>query len=299
MEGYLVMEVNDNNKKKNKGHTIRNFILFILFLASGIALGYFGTIKYLEYKNNLNQPDDEVVNNGPKDITEDEKSKDLINSLYATINGEVMFYSTKGINISTLDNTSKLKLVYNQLVANKQGISEKLDSLWWGAQNCNYEFLVDPSTDVYNPTNSCTIIRINRSLFMETNKKLFNDEILDTSVTFSPEPGKSCVVDPNNGETYICGNVINQTGITGSLESKFTIQKVTKDEDGTIVIYEKGYLVDKRSTVGTEYDNYYLHSSDSTDYYYELKSADNLTFKHTFKTDDKINYYYVSTELSK
>ena len=67
-------------------------------------------------------------------------------------------------------------------------------------------------------------------------------------------------------------------------------------------IYEKGYLIDNRSNVDNptdQYDNYYLHSFDSTNYYYELKSADNLTFKHTFKTEDRQNYYYVSTELIK
>ncbi len=293
------MEVNDTISNKHKNHTIRNIFLFLFFLAAGIAIGYFGTIKYLEYKEKNDSLIDDSAESGPLDITEDEQSKDLINSLYAVINGDPMFYSTKGINVSTLDNTSKLKLIYNQLVINKEGAVEQINSLWWGATNCNYDFIVDDSGDVYNPSNICSVTRINRSSFMEINKKLFNDELLDTSVSFSPVVGKSCVVDPNNNETYICGNVANTTGITGNLESKFTIQKVTKDEDGTIVIYEKGYLVDKRSNVGTEYDNYYLHSSDSTEYYYELKSADNLTFKHTFKTDDKIKYYYVSTELHK
>ena len=47
------------------------------------------------------------------------------------------------------------------------------------------------------------------------------------------------------------------------------------------------------------FDKYYLHSSDSTEYYYELKNADNLTFKHTFVTKDRVNYYYVSSELVK
>lgn len=292
------MEVKEKKGKKS-GHTIRNIFLFIIFLAAGFALGYFGTMKYLEYQEKNNNTDDDIVENGPKDITDDEQSKELINNLYATINGDPLFYTSKGINISTLDNTSKLKLVYNSIIANNKGTQETMQSLWWGASNCDYDFVTNASEDLNVPTNECSVVRISRSAFMDTNKKLFNDEILDTSVTFNPTSEKKCMIDPNNGDSYICGNVVNQTGVTGSLESKFTIQKVTKDEDGTIVIYEKGYLVDKRSTVGTEYDNYYLHSSDSTDYYYELKSADNLTFKHTFKTDDRVKYYYVSTEIDK
>ena len=32
--------------------------------------------------------------------------------------------------------------------------------------------------------------------------------------------------------------------------------------------------------------------ADSKDYYFELKSADNYTFKHTFKLAEDGNYYY-------
>ena len=107
-----------------------------------------------------------------------------------------------------------------------------------------------------------------------------------------------CVSD---GDFIICGNVVDNSGITGALESKFSVIKVTKDEDGSINIYEKGYLVDNRSNViaSGQYENYYLHSSDSDAYYSELRNADNLTFVHKFKTDDKKNYYYVSTVLYK
>ena len=100
---------------------------------------------------------------------------------------------------------------------------------------------------------------------------------------------------------YICGNIANNN-VTGDLESKFTILKVTKDLDGTIKIYEKGYLLDNRSNVKAQhpgYDNIYLHSTDSTEYYYELRNADNLTFVHTFKENDNQEYYYVGTMLEK
>jgi hypothetical protein len=143
------------------------------------------------------------------------------------------------------------------------------------------------------------VTRISIAKLKELNEKLFNDEILDTSVPFNVDLDKKCVIDLND---YVCGNVTNVYGYTGELESKFDILKVTKDSAGTVIIYEKGYLVDNRSNVDNptdQYDNYYLHSSDSKDYYYELKSADNLTFIHTFKTDDGENYYYVSTELVK
>ena len=148
-------------------------------------------------------------------------------------------------------------------------------------------------------TTGCTVNRISKALFLDINQKLFNDELIDTSVNFDIDITKKCVLD---GESYLCGAVQNISGYSGALESNFEVVKATKDVDGTIIIYEKGYLHDKRSNVDNltdQYDNYYLHSSDSKEYYYELKSSDNLTFKHIFKTDDSEEYYYVSTELVK
>ena len=60
------------------------------------------------------------------------------------------------------------------------------------------------------------------------------------------------------------------------------------DED--IVITEKGYLYDNRSNLTTPDKNYYLHSSDSTEYYFELKSSENLYFIHTFVKNQDGSY---------
>ena len=286
-------------KEKKKGNKFKYFVIFILFIGIGIGAGIFGTQKYLEYTNeNDNKPVEEA---GPTDITENEKYQETISSLLDILNNDPMFYSTKGVKTSSLDNKSRLVLIYNHILKNKLNTTETLQPYYYGATSClNGVFNVDtngntPSTMVIG----CTVNKIKTSTFTEINNKLFNDDILDTSVEFSVDLNTKCVLDSGS---YVCGNVTNLAGYTGKLESNFEVIKATKEENGTILIYEKGYLQDKRSNVDNptdQYDNYYLHSSDSKEYYYELKSADNLTFKHTFKTEDNENYYYVSTELVK
>lgn len=289
----------ENREIKKEKHTLRNVIVFVIFFVIGVVVGYLGTSKILENREDENDKTPIVEDNGVIDITEDEGSVELINSLLAMLDNNPMFYSTKGVTASSLDNTSKLVFIYNNLKKNNVGTIEELASEMYGSTNCLNGFITDVGENALVSTNKCTVTRINKSSFLETNKKLFNDEILDTSVNFSPADGLNCVVD---ADSYLCGNVTKTSTITGKLESVFSIVKVTKDEEGTIEIYEKGYLNDKRSNVNDpydQYDNYYLHSSDSTDYYYELKSADNLTFKHIFKTTDRQNYYYYSTEMVK
>ena len=282
-------------KEKKKKSKFKYFIIFILFIGIGIGIGIFATKKFLEYKNVDNTP---VVEDGPVEITDDVKYQDLILSLKEILNKDPMFYSTKGVTTKTLDNTSRLNLLYNYAVNKSFVTNEQLDVDFIGASTCKGgAFLLDVSTDTTVVTNKCSVTRISIAQLKELNEKLFNDEILDTSVPFNVDLDKKCVIDLND---YVCGNITNVYGYTGELESKFDTLKVTKDNAGTVIIYEKGYLVDNRSNVDNptdQYDNYYLHSSDSKEYYYELKSADNLTFMHTFKTDDGENYYYVSTEL--
>lgn len=284
-------------KEKKKKSKFKYFVIFILFIGIGIGIGIFATKKFLEYKNVDNTP---VVEDGPVEITDDVKYQDLILSLKDILNNDPMFYSTKGVTTKTLDNTSRLNLLYNYAVNKNFVTNEQLDVDFIGASTCKGgAFLLDVSTDTTVVNNKCSVTRISIAKLKDLNEKLFNDEILDTSVPFNVDLDKKCVIDLND---YVCGNVTNVYGYTGELESKFDILKVTKDSAGTVIIYEKGYLVDNRSNVDNptdQYDNYYLHSSDSKDYYYELKSADNLTFIHTFKTDDGENYYYVSTELVK
>jgi hypothetical protein len=130
----------------------------------------------------------------------------------------------------------------------------------------------------------------------ELYKKMFNRTDLE-ALEFYLADTKKCVVV---GEYYYCGDATALTGVTGSLDTRFSIEKVIKDNKGNIYIYDKGYLIDNRSSVvRTEgINNYYLHAADSKDYYFELKSADNYTFKHTFKLGEDNNYYYVQSELT-
>ena len=280
-----------------KNNSFKYIIIFIIFFAVGAAGAWYFTDKYLKSKEDekVQIPVDE---NTTIDITEDDGSQELIVSLLKPLNNEPMFYSTKGMSSSTMDNASKLYLVYTYLINNNMSTTEQRNVDVVGGTLCLNTFLADTGVDGILST-TCTVTKIDKAKFMEVNKKIFNDELLDTSVTFNPNANISCLVE---GETYVCGKINPTTNVTGALESNFDIVKVLKDEDGTIYIYEKGYLNDKRSNVNNpndQYDNYYLHSFDSTNYYYELKSADNLTFKHTFKTEDRQNYYYVSTELIK
>ncbi len=293
------MSKNELETEKKDKRTFKYIIIFILFLALGIGIGIWGTTKFLDFKDKDKEETPEIQDDGLIDITEDEESLVLMKSLLGTLNNNPIFYSSKGISSSTIDNTSKLILVYNNVLSKNLGVTEELATEYYGSTTCLNGFITDVGENPLVSTNKCTVTRIKKSDLMDSNKKMFNDEILDMSVNFSPVDGVNCVID---GDTYVCGNVNKTSTITGELVGVFSIVKATKDEEGTILIYEKGYLNDKRSNVDNpndQYDNYYLHSSDSKDYYYELKSADNLTFKHTFKTTDRQNYYYVSTELVK
>lgn len=286
-------------KAKKKGSKFKYFIVFVLFIGIGVVLGIFGTQNFLEYKES--QDNTPVIEDGPVDITDNDKYLDAINYMRSIMDGNPMFYSTAGLSATTLDNTSKLNLLYDYIENNNLATTETLNIDFIGASTCNAgAFVLDKHIDTsLTAPQVCTVSRISVSLLKELSLEIFNDEILDTSVAFNVGVDKKCVVST---DSYLCGNITNISGYTGELESKFDIVKVTKDNTGTFVIYEKGYLIDKRSNVDNptdQYDNYYLHSSDSKEYYYELKSADNLTFKHTFKTTDNEKYYYISTELVK
>ena len=288
-------KLKEGNAKK--GNALKIILIIIVFLALGIFIGIYGTTKYMQNKEQEVEKPQTVDENEPLDITEDENYSTLIDTLYETVNGNVMFYSTKGIDMSTIDNSTKLIMIYNYLNSAKQGTEEVIAQTYWGSGVCQNNFVVDPTTD-NTISSGCTITKFSRDLFIQTSKKLFNDEVLDTSVNFNPSDTKSCIVDLTNN-LYICGNIASNN-VIGDLESKFTILKVTKDEDGTIKIYEKGYLLDNRSNVKAQYPNYdniYLHSTDSTEYYFELRNADNLTFIHTFKVNDNNEYYYTGTAL--
>lgn len=291
------MEVSEYSSKKTK-NTLKYILLFVLFLLIGFALGFYGTTLYLQFKEADKEKNVDTTE-WPIDITDDEQSKKVAEKLIGILNKDPIFYTTKGISIDTLDKNVKLRFLFDYINRMNQGTNATLEVVDYENMTCANGFMADTGTEDQE-NRVCTVKVYDYALFTDASKNLFNETELDTTINFSPEDGKSCVSDGENNK-YICGNVPKQTNITGKLESKFDIIKVTKDEDNTIQIYEKGYLNDKRSNVinSGAYDNYYLHSSDSTNYYYELRSADNLTFRHTFKTSNGSDYYYVGTELFK
>lgn len=286
------VESTEKNKKMN---ILKNGLLIAVFLVVGLAIGIYGTNKYLEAKekesSNSNQ------DNWPIEITNKSEYAENIKDLYAIVSGNSKFYTTVGVSYEKMSSAEKMTYIYNNLIANNIGENVNLDVPYFGSAVCNYDFLINAPESQFAVSTICTVIKINGEEFKKVATKLFNDNNIELINEFSPIDGKKCVSE--NGY-YLCGNVTNYNNITGSLESKFEILKVTLDKDDTINIYDKGYLVDKRSNVANPddgYDNYYLHSSDSTQYYYELKSADNLTFVHKFKKNDSGKYYYVSTSL--
>lgn len=291
------MEVSEYSSKKKK-NTLKYILLFVLFLLIGFALGFYGTTLYLQFKEAEKEKNVDKTE-WPIDITDDEQSKKVTEKLVGILNKDPIFYTTKGVNISTLDKNVKLRFLFDYINKLNQGTSTTLEVVDYENMTCSNGFMADASTEEQE-NRTCTAKVYDYKLFIDASKTLFNETDLDTTISFSPEDGRNCVADREN-KRYICGNVPKQTNITGKLESKFDVIKVTKDEDNTIQIYEKGYLNDKRSNVinSGAYDNYYLHSSDSTNYYYELRSADNLTFRHTFKTNNGSDYYYAGTELFK
>ncbi len=281
----------DSSSKKNNAFLY--ILIVILFLALGITLGVYGTKKYLSSKEN---DDSKEVVEGALDITDKKEYASTIEKLYSSLGGNPIYYSSKGFSLETMDNNTKLSLVYNYITSHDIGLSEQLNWSYWGANTCDYNFIVDPLTeDESGFSQICTILRVPTSEFVSSFKALFNSDKIDTSVDFSPSSNKNCVLD---GSDYVCGTVDNN-GSSGSLDGKFEILKVTLEND-IISIYDKGYLIDTRSDkvdLNDGNSNHYLHTSDSTNYYYELKSADNVTFKHDFKKSSDGNYYYVSTSV--
>ena len=221
-------------------------------------------------------------------ITDDSTYTALVNDLYASLAKNPAFYTSKGFNIEEATNEEKLALVYYYIIANKQDSVETLPSAWEGTY-CVFNdglnsFIVDAAGS------GCTVNNIPTTLIDETYKKLFGDTGLEKVATFPANEYKTCVLV---GDRYVCGRVTG-TIYNGSLQPKMDILKVELyDED--IVITEKGYLYDNRSNLTTPDKNYYLHSSDSTEYYFELKSSENLYFIHTFVKNQDGSYSYLKT----
>ena len=283
--------------EKKGNNTFKYIFLFILFLIIGGVAGYFGTKYYMDHKKS-NDKDRPVYVEGPEDISEMDEYKELIQKLHSFVDGNPLFYSTKGYKVEGMANNERLSYIYDYLVKNSMVTDDSLVASY-GANNCLGQIGLDnPNNSVYSNNNTCSVKRVSRDKFNEINKTLFNDELVDSSVSFTNSDNKLCIVDEND---YLCGYSLEGERIDGKLVAHFDVVKATKDE-GEVVIYDKGYLKDERSNLNNAevgYANFYLHSADSTDYYHELKNADNFTFKHTFITTDRVNYYYVSSELVK
>ena len=287
---------NNNEVIEEKNSSLSYIILFVIFFAIGTALGVLGTYKFL----NISKDDSsDVVNNGDGsyDITESKDYQTIITNLHSMVNTNPMFYSTYGVSIETMEASNKLSYMYDVMINTSAFTSEDWNVTYWGSNVCAYDFLseygVNNDGTTY-PLGTCKITRINKTDILNKYKELFNNDTLDTSIEFYPNVNTKCVADET---TYMCGKIGSSNG---SLTPKFSIEKVVLNKDNSITIYDRGYLVDTRDgafDVNDGYENHYLHSSDSTSYYYELKSAENLTFIHTFKQDSNKNYYYYSTVL--
>lgn len=284
--------------KTNKQNNLIKYIIFgIIFLIAGIVVGYFGATKYLEKKEE--EPSNNQIEEGPKDITKETVYQSLISNLYSFIQDNTLFYDSRGISVGTMDNGTKLNYIYEYAMAKNLYTTETLNMTT--VNHCDNNFIVDVNENPTLPSIVCTVNKIKADDLKNISKEIFNDSTLITSNNFNPTNSKSCIYDATSNN-YVCGNILSNSVDSGKLLPKFTIEKVTMADDKEIVIYDKGYLVDTRDKVkelNDNYENHYLHSTDSTDYYYELKSADNLTFKHVFRTDDGENYYYVSSSVSK
>lgn len=291
------IETVDSKKGNN---TIKYIIFSLVFFVLGLLLGVVCTNKVLQSKDK--EKTDVVEEKDVVDITDSDDYKNTITKLLNILNKNTIFYNSNGVSLLTMANDTKLNIVYDYIINNKTISTEEIDAVSWTATVCNHDFLVKYAQNAdgtnYN-TGKCDVQRISFDLMNDTYQELFNDINIDLTQPFLVSNSKKCEVEETG---YVCGTILDNSGITGTLESKFNVEKVTKEKDGTIKIYEKGYLVDTRSNIVNPddgYDNYYLHSSDSTAYYYELRSADNYTFIHTFKLNEKNNYYYVDTILQK
>ena len=292
------MEKEVNKKVTSKKKYV---FFFLLFFIIGVAGGAFGTSKTLGIKLNKEVKEEQPVEEQPEeeDITRNTDYTDLIIQLYNYLSKDTIFYSSTGVQLEGLSNEDKLRLTYEYIINNNLAESETLQPAYYGSLTCRNNFGLDvivSSAGTSSYGNICTIYKIPTDLMTSTYSKIFNNDVIDVSGPFNPRASKTCILMDN---VYSCGNVVNNTGITGSLTSKFEILKVIK-KDNTIVIYDKGYLVDTRSNIidpNDGHDNYYLHSSDSNIYYYELKSADNLVFAHTYIMGEDGNYKYNGTAV--
>ena len=287
---------------KSSNNNIKYLLCFCIFFILGGVLGIIMTTKYLELQdedgNNLTMNETE----NSIDITGDKEYEATISSLKSIISASPVFYNSNGFKSAEMNKDDMLSYIYKYLISAEKFTDSTLANTYWGSSYCENDFLVSYESTDDGSSYSLGICELKNMSINDINaaaKSLFGVDNVDVSGDFMATDNTKCIIQ---GENYVCGLVNPVTGITGELTPKFDTLKVTKEEDGSLIIYEKGYLVDTRSNVVNPddgYDNYYLHSSDSSAYYFELKSADNLTFKHTFKMNSDRSYYLFSSEVVK
>ena len=285
--------------KRNKSSGFLKFLLFVIFLGLGVGGGYYLANKYLLEEEDSTPIATEI---GTKDITNNSEFSETIAELDNFLKNKVYLYNSKGANIDSLDNDVKLKIAFDNVLNNKYDKEDTIPRSWYGSIYCANNFLVDSiENEDGTSTNQdyCKVFYITKSNLESGLRVDFKNGSVDLVDEYRPKDNLLCLLQEDG--SYMCGKVVSSATDGGEIINKFEIVKVTIDEDNTIVIYDKGYLVDKRVgiEVNTNYSNYYLHSYDAESHYYELKSSDNLTFKHIFKLDENNKYYYVSSEVYK
>lgn len=277
---------------KKKNSFLKYTILFLIFLLIGIAIGVFGSKWYFARRPKAETPTEEKAEEEKPvqivNISDDSSYSALINELYTYLDRNPMYYTSKGFDITTASNDVKLSLTYQYMISNKKDTIGVLASSWDGT-TCPFNdglnsFIVD------GPGLGCTVSSFTQAQMLASFKKVFGDVGLDVTANFIGKDGKMCILV---GDIYTCGRTTGGV-YTGSLTPKMDVLKVEKHNED-IVFTEKGYLQDTRSNVTNGEPNNYLHSSDSTDYYHELKSSDNLYFIHTFKKNEDGTYTYLKT----
>ena len=122
-KSFYCMFYNCNNLKKidvskfnsSKCETIRCMFEFCNSITEIDMINWdMSNLKYIEHKNsNSEKP---LISDEPEDITKKDEYKELLESLTGILDGNPLFYNSNGVVINTLDNGSKLTLVYNRLV---------------------------------------------------------------------------------------------------------------------------------------------------------------------------------------
>lgn len=281
-----------------KSSTFKYILFFVVFFIIGIALGIVGAKKFL-----VDDKETEAVTvveeETEKDISNDPEYQDTIVYLKNLIAQNPIYYRSTGVDASQLTNDEKLKIVYEYVIRDTNLESAIDYPVSWESQECLGGLLVDLNTNDNGTTYNagfCTYYVLPISKVKESYRIIFNNDNIEMA-TFDADDHYRCVLGE---DSFACG-LYNRIDYTGTIENNFQIRQVTIEEDGTINVYESGYLKDTRSFVNVEddgIDNYYLHSSDSELYYYELRKDDNLTFKHVFKKDSNNKYYYVRTVVA-